>query len=386
LHFEYGQLNKCHRQDKTARRHPSETKIDHDLGSNPADLATPAANETSADSLASGSRAPEQGIPLAYDTKALPANLPDLGPTHSPNSTTSTILSLPFALSHQMFYDNLLFASSSKPSPDVEELINYHDSRPDFHSPETYNICIDFAINHEQYNAANRLFDNMTKAEIYFDSTTCQLLVRLHARQYSDSALDASDRPILRKGSTSVMKMLSVIRDSDPESEPEEFLRHILDCLRPVFSGWEVHPKVVKAALYSLVKKDLTPAAAELASTYFSSLPKDIDEETKDQCLDMIHLLLNINPRGGLSALSANHKLLIALLKTHPSFQPSPKTLFLLLSPLKRTKKPGSMAMRVMQSFRKTWGDGVVDDRVRLRVLKFAKKEGRLEIVEKMRS
>ncbi|EKM83222.1 hypothetical protein AGABI1DRAFT_111677 [Agaricus bisporus var. burnettii JB137-S8] len=182
------------------------------------------------------------------------------------------------------------------------------------------------------------------------------------------------------------MKMLSVIRDSGPEIEPEVFLRQILSCLRPMFCGWEVHPKVVKTALHSLVHRNLYSAATELANAYFSILPAGIDEETNAECMEMVHLLMSVDTKRGIPSFYANQKLLVALLRTHSSLQPSPDTFLLLLSSLRRAKKSSTVAFEVMASFRHRWGDRVFDDRVKQHILNLAEKEGRLDIAEKIRN
>jgi hypothetical protein len=110
-----------------------------------------------------------------------------------------------------------------------------------------------------------------------------------------------------------------------------------------------------------------------------------IDEETKRLCLDMIHLLLSINSKGGTIAFVENRRLLVSLLKRHRSLQPTSQTLFLLLAPLKTARHRGTVAMKAIESFRKSWGNETVDDRVRGRVMKLAQKEGRIDIVKKMK-
>ncbi|KAF7777692.1 hypothetical protein Agabi119p4_3764 [Agaricus bisporus var. burnettii] len=370
-------------QTKFTQRHSTEAGLDHDPRTNPVKPAIPTVDE--AFSVPSGSEAVDKDVTLAYDTKS-PVVLADPSPALSQYTKLSSTLSLPPPISPQMLSECLLLASYSKPPPDVEALVRYHDSYPQFHSLESYNISIKFAISHGQYAVATRLFDDMTKGGIRFDSTTYKLLVQLHAQQSSNLGQETSNKPILRRRSTSLMKMLSVIRDSGPEIEPEVFLRQILSCLRPMFCGWEVHPKVVKTALHSLVHRNLYSAATELANAYFSILPAGIDEETNAECMEMVHLLMSVDTKRGIPSFYANQKLLVALLRTHSSLQPSSDTFLLLLSSLRRAKKSSTVAFEVMASFRHRWGDRVFDDRVKQHILNLAEKEGRLDIAEKIRN
>jgi hypothetical protein len=115
-------------------------------------------------------------------------------------------------------------------------------------------------------------------------------------------------------------------------------------------------------------------------------------------CLDVLHLHLSVplstSPslsslpvsQTGLSEYYSARKAVKDILAAHDALKPTPRTLFLLLGSLRRTKQCGTLAWRTVQWFSRRWGDGqpesVEDRRVRRRLTSLAIKEGRLDIAE----
>lgn len=396
--------------------------------------------------LASGSRAPDlekdepcNSQPHVVSTqhaliKTTPTSSPPQKPALIPQAPIST--SLPTPTSKQTLYHNLLLSLSLKPLPRFPALIDYHDSYPKFRSTQSYNLLIELSIRHAQFGVTRWLLDAMIQDKIPRDSTTHKLSIRWLVRtgnweqawtQVSGLTPDeALDKP-LRNGlspittqvpwylwlellSTTKRGALRYTRDvrwsidedgksvrlprlditGDPAPGTKAYLRRqrLLACLHPVLEsgakGRKARPSLIKGAVYAILRDGRASAAAELVKTFFSMLPAKISDETAAQCLDIIHLLLSADTKNGLASMYANRRLLVSLLEMHPSFKPSSTTLYLILSPLKKAKKCGTVAFNVMKAFRKSWGAGVVDSRVRRRVGTLALKEGRMDIAQAM--
>jgi len=165
----------------------------------------------------------------------------------------------------------------------------------------------------------------------------------------------------------------------------EAYLRRqkLLSCINPTFGSddksTEVRPQLVKYAVSWMLSNGRRTEAEVLVKTFLSQLPPYLREETVAQCMDIIHILLSKNPE-----FNANHKLLLQLVKLHPSLKPSPTTLRLILAPLKKLTKCGIIALRVMKDFKKRWGDQIVDSSVRSKVANLAEKQGSKNIMKRM--
>lgn len=355
-------------------------------------------------------------------------------PALIPQAPFSTLLPAP--TSQRTLCDNLRLSLKLKPLPKFPALIDYHDSYPKFRSTNSYNFLIELSIRHAQFGITHWLFDAMVQDKIPRDSTTRKLSIRWLVRTghweqawiqvtglTPDEALDkplrnglapvttripwymwqellfASKRGALRRkrgirwstdedGDSVCLPMLEVINDPAPGTEAYLRRQRLLACVQPVLDsgakGHRIRPSLVESSVNSMIREGRGPVAVDLAKAYFSTLPPTIGSETAAQCMDIIHSLLSANTKNGLASMYANHRLLVSLLKTHPSFKPSSTTLFLLLSPLQRVKKSGTVAFKITKAFRKQWGAEVVDIRVRRRVGSLAVKEGRMDIVQRM--
>ncbi|EKM83526.1 hypothetical protein AGABI1DRAFT_88490 [Agaricus bisporus var. burnettii JB137-S8] len=342
---------------------------------------------------------------------------------------------LPVPTSHKMLINNIRRTIQFKPRLNPPILIDYHEAYPQFQSTKSYNYLIDMAIRHTHFGTAQWLFDAMIHAGIPRNRLTRRLHVRwlvrtgrweqawtlatgLTPEEALDKPLRNGSAPLITKISCGLWEellhtpkrsafrqtkalrgskyevrtnasapLLEIIKDPTPGTEAYLRRQHLLACVQPVIkldkSPW-MNPKVIKASIYSIVRDGRIAAATEVAKTYFSSLPADVNNKHLNQCLDIIHLLLSGNVENGTSSLVANRRLLLSLLKTHPSLKPSSKTLWLLLAPLKRAKKSGTIAFNVVKAFKESWGREIVDPFVRRRVINLAKKEGRKDIVQWM--
>jgi len=157
----------------------------------------------------------------------------------------------------------------------------------------------------------------------------------------------------------------------------------LLSCIHPTFGSGDkstkVRPQLVKYAVSWMLSNGKRTEAEVLVKLYLSQMPSDLREETVAQCMDIIHTLLSKDPE-----FNANHKLLLQLLKVHPSLKPSSTTLRLILVPLKKFTKCGTIALRVMKEFQKRWGNGIVDSSVRSKVANLAEKQGSRNIMKRM--
>ncbi|KAF9455113.1 hypothetical protein P691DRAFT_780429 [Macrolepiota fuliginosa MF-IS2] len=366
-------------------------------------------------------------------TKTVPTP-PPLEPALFPQAPISP--PLPTPTSQKTLCDNLRLSLNLKPLPKLPALIDYHDSYPKFRSTQSYNLLIELSIRHAQFGIACWLFDAIVQDQIPRDSTTRKLSIRYLVRtgDWEQAWKQATgltpdevlDKP-LRNGSSPMtirmpwymwMELLftakrgasrrtrgirsdtdeagNIIRlpkleiVSDPAPGTKAYLRRqqLLACIQPVLGsgpkGPKVRPGLIKGAVYAIIRDGRTPVAVKLVKTYFSLLPEKISDETAAQCLDIIHSLLSVDTEGGTTSMFANRRLLMSLLEMHPSLEPSPATLSLLLAPLKKAKECGIVAYTVMTQFKALWGDDIIDSRVRRRVGVLAKKEGRIDIVKKM--
>jgi hypothetical protein len=354
-------------------------------------------------------------------------------PENTPPTPPKNPYLLPSPTSRQKLYDNLKRAMSIKPPLNPPILIDYHESYPQFQSTRSYNLIIESAICHTHFGTAQWLFDAMIRAVILQNEHTHRLFIRwlvrtgrweqawalatgLTPEKALDKPLRRGQPPIVTKIPCGVwQELLHTIQRSglrrprnfrrrigevkpdkllpplefikDPAPGTEACLRRqrLLACIRPIMEHdkW-LGPKVMKGFIYPIVRTGLTAEAIEITKTYFSSLPVEISRKDAAQCLDIIHLLLSTDMTNGLFSLVANRKLLLSLLEAHTSLRPSPKTLFLFLSPLQRMKKCGTVAFKVLKEFERSWGSEVINVNVRQRVIRLAEKEGRIDLKQAM--
>ncbi len=354
---------------------------------------------------------------------------PPLKPTWAPRTQ-----SLPTPTSQLTLYDNLRFSLSLKPLPRFPVLVDYHDSYPEFRSTKSYNFLIELSIRHAQFGITNWLFDAMNRDKIRRDSMTRKLSLRWFVRtgrwehawmQATASTPDevlykplrnglppniiripwyhwvellfTCKRGALRRtrnyrwdineeGNPERLPTLEIIKDPSPGTEAYTRRRRLLACLQPMLkynATWKtLRTNLIRGAIYALLRDGRASEAAELVKMYFLMLPLEVSDETVAQCMSIIHLLLSADTGNGLTSMFAKRRLLLSLIKIHPSLKPTSTSLFQILAPLRGAKKSGTVAFKVMKAFQKSWGKEMVDTRVRRRVGSLAQKEGRMDIVQ----
>jgi len=328
-------------------------------------------------------------------------------------------------------YQNLRLALHLRPAPTFPALIDYHDAYPKYRSRDSYNLLIELSIRHTQFGTSQWLFRAMVHDKISQNFRTRVLEVRflvrtgkwdsawalvtgltpqdvynklrngqppVHTEVHADmwkELLCMGKRGALRRarnnrwgmdeaGNKVRLPPHEIVNDpAVPGTEAYLRRQKLLSCINPTFGSddksTEVRPQLVKYAVSWMLSNGRRTEAEVLVKTFLSQLPPYLREETVAQCMDIIHILLSKNPE-----FNANHKLLLQLVKLHPSLKPSPTTLRLILAPLKKLTKCGIIALRVMKDFKKRWGDQIVDSSVRSKVANLAEKQGSKNIMKRM--
>lgn len=334
-------------------------------------------------------------------------------------------------ISRQTLYDNLRLSLTLKPLPPFPALVDYHDSFPEFRSTKSYNFLIELSIRHAQFGVTSWLFDAMIQDKIPRTSMTRTLLIRwlvrtgrweqAWTRATSSTPDEVLYKPIrnglppvtiqipwyrwtellftckrgaLRRtrnfrwgtdeeGNPARLPAVQIVKDPAPGTEAYMRRQRLLACVQPILDSNTNHktlpPRLIRGAVYAILRDGRASQAADLIKAYFSALPPNISDQTVAQCMSLIHLILGANTGDNFAS---KRGLLRALLKIHPSFKPSSTTLFHLLAPLRDVKKSGTVAFSAMRALEKQWGDEVVDTRVRRRVGSLAQKQGQVDILQ----
>jgi hypothetical protein len=143
--------------------------------------------------------------------------------------------------------------------------------------------------------------------------------------------------------------------------------------------------RAVRIVIRAMLSVKRANSAFLLATLYFDGLPRYVSAKWAAECVAIMDAIVAFEAqrRGLLDFYSARRKL-NSLLAIHPSFRPTPKTLYILLSTLRQAKQCGTVAWHTVAKFRARWGPQVEDRRVRRRVASYAIKERRLDIVDKV--
>ncbi|KAK7694957.1 hypothetical protein QCA50_002145 [Cerrena zonata] len=312
--------------------------------------------------------------------------------------------------------EGLLRILHNDPPPSLSELLHYHASYGPLQSVKSYNLLISVALWHNQWGVARKLLNRMEFANILPDVETRKLRVRLLIRtgswlrawrqECSLSENEGSPLPfrvwaeffgtakhhgfrrseiITTPGGEFSSRAIPVPRSEteDPDSHLNR-IRLLLQYLPDVRAN-QVH-KVPARIIYSVVNATLshghTEYARELTERYFRALPPVLVDAQLRHCMEIIHLhILRVQKRG-LSKYYGSLWVLRRYLPMHSQFRPTPKTVLCILNTLQGTKRAGSLALRVAESFKKRWGPDVIDTQVRRRIASLALKEGRLDIAQ----
>ncbi|KAF8832267.1 hypothetical protein HHX47_DHR1001589 [Lentinula edodes] len=327
---------------------------------------------------------------------------------YSPTSPAQSSIqrrTLPPATSRAILYRNLTQLSCRIPPVTLPQLMDYHDLHPETQSTRSYNFLIGMAIRTASFGSVQWLLQSMAAANINHNSETHKLVIRWQIRIGAwDAAWQTLTASRVFQGTKDgddgagwpdslwleffgSLKRRSIRRKGVVMEEPDgpfvvyaqRFL--LLMKNRPDFSLTQAKPRVIHSIAYILLQLQEQEQALRLVQTYFSYLPAQITPKFTEQCLDIIHILVVFGSRSrGLKKFHEHRKILTSLLAYHPSFRPTSTTLFLLLGSLRGAMRSGALASECLASFKRRWGAGIEDHRVRLRVASLALKQGRLDI------
>ena len=326
-------------------------------------------------------------------------------------------------------YQNLLYLIGlHDPSPPLAALIDYHDLYPMHQSTRSYNTLINLALRHGNPGTAQWLFQSMKVKDVHSNTETFRLRVRWLVRTgrsgeaftlvkrlsfKDENYIRACNEQELRRQqkkwlpvwlelfpAKSISKATSDGRQNEGQSSPKSFsprtmtsvsrhaqLMKLKSLITPeILSG--TSPGLTYHMIRFLLELGDTSAARSMTNTYLSNLPRRIPRHWARWCLHILHLHLKhgcSNPNG-LARFFEMRRTLFDLMKRHDRIRPTSTTLILLLVPLRRAKRCGTIAWKVLNSFKPRIRRKIVDSRVRRRVIMLANKEGRTDIVEKILS
>ena len=281
----------------------------------------------------------------------------------------------------------------SKPIPPLAAVVDYHASFPELHSTHSYNLLLAFAIDHAAYDVFRSILEVMRAALIPRNVQTSKLEVRylVHTDSWDKAWESAQEYPCETQPSPGEgphipleiwlemfgMPRKSYIRQSKQvgkrggndhpagdaqlasrqESETwKRRLRLLLDSAPAEMNDFAgVDPYTIRCMVWCLFRLQHREEASSITKAYFRSLPSTLSVKDSASCTDILNLHL----------------------------RPDSDTLFLLLGHLRDVKQCAIIAPSVVKNFRARWGDGILDNRVKRRVVTLALKGGRPDIAMK---
>ena len=328
--------------------------------------------------------------------------------------------------SKNALYQNLLYLITHHDTlPSLPALIDYHDMFPKFQSARSYNLLIGLALRHTNYGSAQWLLQSMKVNNVHPNLETSKLRVRWfvqtgRSRDAFEFVKSLSFNNGHRAGTQQLRqqskKMLSVWLElyrpakgrfiykatvegksnrSSLKSLPPATMAHFLRCpqlleLKSLITSEtlsEMSPGLAYHMIRFLLQVGDTSTARSMTNTYLSNLPRRLPRYWARSCLHIVHLHLThgCSTNKGLARFFEIRRTLVDILKHHNGIQPTSTTLLHLLAPLRRAKRCGTIAWKVLNSFKPQIRRKIVDSRVRKRVIMLADKEGRTDIIEKIR-
>ncbi|KIM48282.1 hypothetical protein M413DRAFT_440002 [Hebeloma cylindrosporum] len=325
---------------------------------------------------------------------------------------------LPTPKSRTSLYRNLLYLRNMHTPTRLPALIDYHSLYPQWQSTPSYNLLIELAIRHRAYETVRRIVIAQDANNIPKNLESHKLEVRWfvyqglwddawrYVQRLKDNGTfstkgDANDIPLpiwLEFFSAPKKRRAFHYVPTDrghelhhysgkTQERYEDLLvrQRILNDNRPQNMPplAQTSPFAIYCIVNLLVRSSNRDRALALTKAFFESIPRYMDARKVRRCLSIIHVHLVYCPAtNGLPRFYESRRTLISLLKLHPSLRPNSRTLFLLLAPLQRAKRCGTIASKTLKSFKSQWGPQVEDRRVQRRVTQLALKEGRMDIVE----
>ncbi|KAJ3550238.1 hypothetical protein NMY22_g580 [Coprinellus aureogranulatus] len=311
----------------------------------------------------------------------------------------------------------------TEPTPALPALIDYHDSFRGLQSTDSYNLLLSLAIYHATHPIFLSLLLAMRRSLIPRNLKTWQLEIRYlvqtdswdqawkEAHLYPDHIRppQGEERPIplliwlelfgmprrtasMSQGKRRIDGNEEALPGYNAESIlPNELaiwnrrLRLLLDHSPREFVDFQgVKPYTVRAVIWCLLRLGHREEAMSITTAYFRSLPSALSSKHIRTCTEIINLNVALGSTGkGLAKLEVMQSTLRSLLDANPALRPDSNTLFLLLQPLQRARWCATKAQSVVRAFCTEWGDHLLGDRARRRVVSLALKGGRPDIAEK---
>ncbi|KAI0756741.1 hypothetical protein C8Q80DRAFT_1130259 [Daedaleopsis nitida] len=318
---------------------------------------------------------------------------------------------LPPPTTHDDLLHHITQGITARPPASLSQVVSYHAAHPSLHTTASFNMVVRYAVRHASYGTVVDLLARMVRERVAGDEETRVLRVRSMVRagywtraweeELAESRKAGEGMPLpvwleffgtVKRGAilgrrasygTALAGRPKALEAPDPTTAAARL--HAVVQHAPIVTPdeWQQVPaRVTYALVRSLVEQERRTEALELTRTYFQSLPEEMDKDWRRECLAIIHLHLKPGRVCNLSEHFRALGTLFGLLGMHDSFAASSTTLFFVLRTLRRTKRCGERADRVVGSFERRWGAGVVDDRVRRRWASLWVKQGRPERAE----
>lgn len=311
---------------------------------------------------------------------------------------------LPLPETPPALYRNLLRLLHSRRShPDLPALLDYHDLFPQLHSTRSYNLLLSFALRHASFGTAQSLLACMRSDGISANLETRKLEIRWliqtgwwnqawdYAMKFCSIPTTAGNSQLplvvwlefLRSAKRGCVRTRAHPRTAELFAQLDRDHYHLLmDNLPALEELAENAPRMIYFVAMFMLQSGQREAALSLTKAFLSRSDPNLSTTQARQYLDIIHLHLAFgSPCKGLRRFYEDRKVLISLLKLHPTLRPTSTTLFLLLGSLRHSKRCGTIAWGVLRSFKAQWAI-MEDRRTRRRIISFALKEGRTDIVE----
>ena len=300
----------------------------------------------------------------------------------------------------------LVFLRALSPQPSLEWLIQYHANHRQFHSVGSFNLLIAWAIRMARRGTAESLFLQMQRQGVKPDIDTRALRVRYLVRFYEWSRawteqqelsreegkplplavwlefLDTEKRGALRIWSpTSESSDIELKSISPVNADTLQIRYQMLMQNKPSLTAKELSftpTGLVYRTVRHLISMGQLEPAVLVTEACFRRMPPRLPPSLRARCQAILHLHFLLPSQHGQRGHFVLRELLYRLLELHGDLRPNATTLFLLMRPLLRAQEGGSVAERLVDTFVRRWGSGVVDDRVLRRLASLLCREGRL--------
>ncbi|TFK30346.1 hypothetical protein FA15DRAFT_2416 [Coprinopsis marcescibilis] len=315
------------------------------------------------------------------------------------------------------FHQNLIrLIYYTSPPLEFPVIMDYFNLYPQFHTTRSYNLVLAIALRHTAYSAFKSLARSMRLSPAARNLETWKLEVRWLVSTGSWSRAwkrvtdprsgllgAAANKPsiplpiwleffhlpkrdhISKRGKSFGIANTPSSRSQQARLTWDPRLKLLFHLAPETASDYrQLKPHIIRPIITQLLRLNHPEHALSLTTSYLRALPRRLDARWKRGCIDIInsHVALG-STSTGLRHLSESSRLLTMLFELHPSLAPNSTTLFLLLSTLHRAKQCGTHAEHFVKGFTAKWGQDLVDDRVRRRIVTLAMKERRMDIVAK---